>query len=202
MARFPRSEAKIAALAQLVARGLDRAPRDFPAPPVPADELQARLDEFNAATVAVVAAETLTRERHVAKDEALDRLVDGVKADLRYAEVMVRDQPEKLGQVGWGLPRTRVSIETPGEVRDIAIRAEGDTWVVLDWNPPVDGGEVASYTIQCRNHVGGSWEDIATSVDTEEVLRGQPRGVELEYRVTAMNKAGTGRPSAIVKAVL
>jgi hypothetical protein len=30
------------------------------------------------------------------------------------------------------VPRNRVSIEAPGEVRDIAIRAEGDTWVVLD----------------------------------------------------------------------
>jgi hypothetical protein len=48
----------------------------------------------------------------------------------------------------------------------------------------------------------GKWEDHATSTDRLELLRDQPRGVDLEFRVLAKNNAGTGGPSATVKAVL
>ena len=49
MSRFPRTEAEITALALLVVEGLTQAPDDFPAPPVPPSELQAKLDAYNAA---------------------------------------------------------------------------------------------------------------------------------------------------------
>ncbi len=64
------------------------------------------------------------------------------------------------------------------------------------------GGAVAAYTIQRRKRDGGEWEDVGTSVETKELLSDQPRGVELEYRVVAVNKAGAGRPSGTVTAVL
>lgn len=202
MASFPRTEPDIAALALLVTQGLTQASEDFPTPPVSPDELQAKLDAYNAARAATVVAETEFRQQHAVKDEALEELVDGVKANLRYAEVAARDRPEKLSQLGWGGRRSGSSLEAPGEVRDISIRAEGDTWVVFDWKAPVDGGAVAAYTIQRRNRDGGSWEDVGTSVDTEELLSNQPRGVELDYRVVAVNKSGAGQPSATVTVVL
>lgn len=43
---------------------------------------------------------------------------------------------------------------------------------------------------------------MATVLDTTHPLVDQPRGVELSYRVVAMNKGGTGPPSATVTAVL
>jgi hypothetical protein len=46
------------------------------------------------------------------------------------------------------------------------------------------------------------WEDVGTSVDTRELLSNQPRGVEFNYRVLVVNKAGTGQPSATVTVVL
>lgn len=49
VARFPQAEPDIAALAVLVTQGLGQMAEDFPAPPVPADELKARLDAYNAA---------------------------------------------------------------------------------------------------------------------------------------------------------
>ncbi len=82
------------------------------------------------------------------------------------------------------------------------IKVEGDTWVVFDWKPPVDGGAVAAYKIQRRKRDGGSWRDVGTSVDTAQLLSGQPRGIEFEYRLLAVNKAGTGQPSATVTVVL
>lgn len=199
--RFPDAEPEIAALAQLLVQGLAQATEDFPAPPVPVEELRARLDTFHATAAATVVAETAVREQHAAKDGALEDLVDDMKADLKYAEVAVRDQPEKLSQLGWGPRRSPVSLKEPGEVRDIRIVSEGDSWVILSWNPPVDGGQVGAYKIQ-RKRQGDAWEDIGTSVDITTLLTNQPRGVEFEYRVLAVNKKGTGQPSATVTVVL
>ena len=203
MPRFPRSEPEIAALAHVVTQGIAQASDDFPTPPVPPDELQAQLDAYNAARIAAIAAETAARGHHATKDEALDLLIDSVKATLKYAEVAVRSEPEKLSQLGWSERSRSSRLEAPGEVRDIGVRAEGDSWVVLDWKAPVDGGAIAVYRIQRRNGDGtGSWELVDTAVETELLLGKQPRGVQLEYRVIAVNRAGSGQPSGVVALVL
>jgi hypothetical protein len=82
------------------------------------------------------------------------------------------------------------ALKPPGEVRNIAIRDEGDTWVFLTREAPDQGGEVALYRIQ-RRTPRDKWEDGATPIDRLEPLRGQPRGVQLDFRVLAMNRAGT-----------
>jgi len=201
MSRFPQTEPEIAALALVVAQGLREAAEDFPAPPISADELQARLDRYNAATAATVAAQNGLRVQHAEKDEALEHVVDGLKADLRYAEVTVRDQPEKLTRLGWGPRRRSSTLQPPGEVRDITVVSEGDNWVILRWKQPVDGGTPTFYRIQ-RRLEGVPWEDAGTATDAEQLMSNQPRGVELYYRVIAVNKAGDGPPSATVTLVL
>src|SRR3972149_2099679 len=102
---------------------------------------------------------------------------------------MARRHPERLGQLGWGSRRPRTALKPPGEVRDIAIRDEGDTWLLLAWNAPVDGGAVGVYQVQ-RRKPGGSWEDVATSMDATELLRDQPRGGVLGDRGLALNREG------------
>lgn len=66
----------------------------------------------------------------------------------------------------------------------------------------MDGGVVGAYKIQRRNADGGIWKEIGSSVATEQMLSNQPRGIEMEYRVVAVNKAGAGQPSATVAVVL
>jgi hypothetical protein len=39
-------------------------------------------------------------------------------------------------------------------------------------------------------------------VNTEELIRDQERGVDLEYCVVGVNKAGVGNPSAVVEVTL
>jgi len=199
--RFPRTEAGIATLAGRVIDGLTNAAEDFPAPPVPVEELRGKLDAFQAADTATVAAKTAFRSQHAAKDEALEDLVDAVKADLRYAEIAVRDAPQKLRALGWRPPRDGTPLQLPGEVRDITIVSEGDTWAILRWKPPVDGGAPAFYCIQ-RRQESEPWNDAGTATGTEQLMSNQPRGVELHYRVIAVNKAGAGPPSATVTLVL
>ena len=201
MARFPRTEPEIAALALLVTEGLAQAPEDFPTPPVAPDQMQARLDAYNATLTATVAAQAALRELHAAKDDALEKLVDGLKASLKYAEIAVRDQPEKLTRLGWGERSRGSALEAPGEVRNITIAAEGDTWTVLRWKSPVDGGAVGFYKIR-RQLDDGPWEDADTSTNTEQLISDQPRGVEIRFHVIAANKAGEGKPSGTVTMVL
>ena len=200
--KYPDTEPEIAALALRVIEGLRELGAELPAPPVPADELEARLDRFNASKTRVVNASTTLRNEHAANDQDLEDLVDGTKAALKYADVIFRDQPQKLSQLGWGPRRDGSSLEAPGEVRDIRIASEGDTWVTLRWNPPVDGGAVGAYKIQRKTKDAGGWEDVGNSVDTVHTLSNQPRGNQMDYRVLAVNKAGIGQPSATVTVVL
>jgi len=202
MARFPESEAEILRLAKYIVEGLRTAESDLPSPPVPADELEARIDAVDAVATATVVAESTLREHHAVKDRELEALVDGMKANLKYAEVALRDNPGRLIQLGWAPRRAGNSVTVPGEVRDIRIVSEGENWVILDWRAPVDGGDVGAYTIQRRKRDGGTWEDIGTSVGTKQLVSNQPRGVEFEYRVIAVNKTGAGKPSATVTVVL
>jgi len=59
----------------------------------------------------------------------------------------------------------------------------------------IGGGDIA-------RGINNNWSDIATALETEITLKGQPRGVELEYRVVAVNKAGDSPPSNTETAVL
>jgi len=125
--QFPRTEAEIAKLGEIVVQGLEQATEDFPAPPVPPADLRIKLEAVHAATAAAVAAESAFREHHAVKDEALEDLADSLKANLKYAEFAVREHPEKLNQLGWGGRRDSQPLSPPGEVRDITVGAEGGT---------------------------------------------------------------------------
>jgi len=202
MARFPQTESEVAALAQLMVQGLEMADSDFPDPPVPPGELQEQLDSFNASAAAVAMLDKQFKEGHGLKDKHFATLTESLKVNLRYAELASRGKPQKLSQIGWGPRRNGNALQAPGEVRDIKIRTEGDTWLVLEWSTPADGGAPSAYTIQRRRRDGAAWEDIATAVDVAHLLNNQPRGVEMDFRVLAKNKAGTGQPSATVTVVL
>ncbi len=202
MARFPRTEPTITELASLMAAGLESASDAYPNPPVAAGALGALLDAFKEAVSAVTAAEAEVRKRRATKRQALTKLKRAMRADLRYAEFAARKAPEKLTQLGWGPRRSRRPLKHPGEVRNIRITGEGKTWIALAWMAPEDGGAPIAYAIERRKAERGSWKPVVTVMDTKHRLVDQPRGVELSYRVIAMNNAGRGAPSATVTAVL
>lgn len=79
--RFPRTEAELRALALRVAEGLLQHPDDFPNPPVPADQLKAKVEAFNAVDTATVATKNAYLEQNAAKDDVQEDLEDSVKAD-------------------------------------------------------------------------------------------------------------------------
>jgi hypothetical protein len=202
MARFPTREADVAALAGDIIHGFTEYAEDFPNPPLTPEDIRAALDDYLAAREATVAAEAASAEAFDAKDDAYENLTDALRDVLRYAEGAVREDEAKLKLIGWGPRKSGTSLQEPGQVRSLEMMRSGPGWIYLDWKPPVDGGPVATYRVESRKRDSGDWELAAMAMDHELVLSGQEEGVELEFHVMAVNKAGRGQPSNIVTAEL
>ena len=202
MARFPRTEAQIKALAQNVSTGLTANPADFPAPPVPALDLQALLDSLIALCDEQVAALAAAEQATLTKDAGLEELVTAMKANLRYAEDAVNYDDAKLTALGWGGRAAATALEPPGQPRTLEILQQGEGWICLDWKKPSDGGKVAAYKIERRERPTGDWMLVSMAIESEATLNNQERGKDWEYRVSATNKAGESVPSNTVAAVL
>jgi hypothetical protein len=202
MARFPKAEADIAALALAMVSGLTDNAAIYPAPPtVPAD-LTVLVNAYTAAKNAAIASISAAENATAAKDDALENLIDVMKSDIRYAENTVDYDDVKLKMIGWAGKKNPTPLAIPGQTRLLEAPRQGDGWVFLDWKAPVEGGTPSAYKITRRERPTGAWEDVATAVISEATLVEQPKGKELEYCIIAVNKAGDGEPSNTAMVVL
>ncbi|MBI4503635.1 MAG: fibronectin type III domain-containing protein [Gemmatimonadetes bacterium] len=186
----------------LAVEGLRKADDELSSPPISAAELEKRVERMKTAAFAIQQWKEQGAELHHDMKDARTAVADGLTRVIRYSEVVFRDEPIKLGILGWGPVREKTPIKPPNEVRDIRIKKEGDTWIELAWKAPKGGGKVATYTIQQRKEGAAPWDDVHTTMDKQGRVEGRPRGVQLEFRVVAINRAGTGSPSGVVTAVL
>ncbi len=200
--QFPKTEAKIIALAQKMISGFTSNP-NFPAPPVTPAQLQARLDAAVSSSAAQVSTQAAAKQATDAKQADFDSMIADMKTMLHYAEDTVQGDDSKLSEVGWGGRAEPHALEVPGQPRLLEVLEQGAGWLTLDWKKPADGGAAASYRIERRDlSEGGAWKLAGMAVDTEITLNNQTHGKEFEYRVIAVNKAGDGGPSNTVTAVL
>lgn len=202
MARFPKSEADILALAQVLGPGLSANAAIYPDPPVAPVDLVTTMAAYTTARNAAVAAQAAAELAIGAKDDALQALTDAMKDDIRYAENTVDFDDDQLKLIGWGGRAAKTSLQAPGQPRSLEAPKEGKGWIFLDWKEPVDGGAVAAYKIQRRLRPEGPWSDVGLAVESEITLTAQDRSKEWEYRIIAVNKAGESEPSNTVMAVL
>ncbi len=202
MARFPKAEADIVALAQAMESGLADNAAVYPAPPVVPLGLSALISAYTTAKNVAIAAQAAAEEATTSKDEALEDLADAMKSDIRYAENTVDYDDDKLKLLGWAGRKAATPLAAPGQARLLEAPRQGEGWVFLDWKAPIDGGAAAAYKVMRRERPAGPWEEVATAVITEATLVEQPRGKELEYRIIAVNKAGDGEPSNTAMVVL
>jgi hypothetical protein len=202
MARFPRTEAEVIALAQSMVSGLTDNAAVYPAPPVVPLDLTTLVNAYTTAKNAAIAATAAAEDATAGKDDALEDLADAMKSDIRYAENTVNYDDDKLKLIGWAGKKAPTPLAIPGQARLLEAPRQGDGWVFLDWKAPVDGGAPSAYKVTRRERPAGAWEDVATAVITEATLVEQPKGKELEYRIIAINKAGEGEPSNTEMAVL
>ena len=202
MARFPRTEAEVLALSQALITGLTDNPTVYPSPPIHMDQLELRQAAYTTARTAAIAAQAAAEQATVDKDAKLAELVDGMKTDIRYAENTVNFDDEKLKLIGWSGRKPRTPLSPPGQAGLLEARVQGEGWVRLTWKAPTEGGKPSAYRIVRRRRPEGPWSDVGTAVTTEADLTEQPRGIEFEYRIMAINKAGEGEPSNTVLVVL
>jgi hypothetical protein len=144
-----------------------------------------------------------------AKQERLDALMELMRNDLKLSEVDVADEPEKLTQIGWAPKQPPQPIAAPGQPTNLTPVAEGPGTLLLAWDRPVtgSGGAVRNYIIERRQQPAGggefgSWSIIGTALNNEINLLDQPRGIQLEYRVRAINTGGESAASNTVAVVL
>jgi len=202
MARFPLREAEVAVLAENMIAGLTENPTVYPTLPVAVADLTISKNEFLSAKSGVVAAKAAFEAALAVKDAALETLQERMKDDLRYAENTVHFDDAKLKLIGWGAKRISVSLAAPGQVQDLTVPMQGEGSMMLTWKAPIDGGKPTAYMVMRRLRTEGAWEDAATAVITEAMLTGQPRHIDLEYKVIAVNKAGEGKESNTAMVVL
>ena len=202
MARFPRTEAEIVALAQDIIGGLTANSATYPAPPTAPADLQALLDSFVTLSDDAVAARAVSEQATATKEAGLEEMTNAMQSVLRYAENTVEFDDDQLKLLGWGGRRARTPLELPGQPRTLEAPRQGDGWIFLDWKKPADGGQVAAYKIERREVPDGAWLEVKTAFESETTLTGQERGKQSEYRILAANKAGDSTPSNTVSAVL
>jgi len=202
MARFPDRDAEIKTLADKIIAGLAASAADFPAPPVPSADLHTLLSSFITLGDEQVAAKATAEQATAAKQSAREQLIAAMRADLRYAEDVVSRNDSKLTALGWGAKAAPTPLEAPGQSGRLEAHHQGEDWIGLKWTKPHDGGTVSAYRIERRERPSGDWMIVGMAVECEAALTGQQRGIDCEYRIIAINKAGEGPPSNTVAAVL
>ena len=149
-----------------------------------------------------MAARAAAESANADKDTAIEELSEAMKSDIRYAENTVNFDDDKLKLLGWAGKKTATPLAAPGQTCLLEAAKQGKGWLFLDWKAPADGGKPRVYKVQRRIRDSGDWKDVATAILTEATLVDQPKGIEIEYRVIAVNKAGVGQASNTVMAVL
>jgi len=168
--------------------------------------IRVRKTRFVNARNSALSAHAVSEQTTAEKDDALENLIEAMKANLHYAENTVNFDDDKLKLIGWAGKKAKTPLAVPGQTRLLEAPKQGAGWVFLDWKAPADGGKPKAYKVQ-RHVVGAEpvndrWEDVATAILSEITLVDQPEKTQLEYRVTAVNKSGEGSPSNTVMVVL
>ena len=202
MPRFPKKEAQIQPLAMSIVLGLWNNQPVYPNPPVDVFTLVGKMNLYINAKNSNLAAQAAAEQATGDKSEALEELIEAMKADIRYAENTVNYDDDKLKLIGWAGKKAPTALPAPGQSRLLEAPKQGAGWVFLDWKAPADGGKPKAYKVQRRNRPAGPWENIATAILSEITLVDQPEKTEIEYRVIAINKSGEGSASNTVMVVL
>ncbi len=206
MPEFPKNEADIAALAGDMIGGYLAQPALFPH--ADAGAVQAALSAFEARAYEKQEAHARAMLATRAKAAALQNLVQVMKKQLRQSEADAAAAPQSLDYIRWGPRAAPEATAAPGEPLGLQSVAEDATSVTLHWKSPAPrtGGRVRTYVIERREHAPGQpfsdWHQVGIALSAKATLTDQPRAIQLEYRVIAVNTGGASMPSNVAAVVL
>ena len=97
------------------------------------------------------------------------------------------------------------TVTTPGAPTGLTATADGQTAIDLRWTAPTEtgGAAISGYRIEFSTDGGANWgnaESDTGSTDTTYEHAGLTAGTTRHYRVSAINSAGAGTPSATASA--
>ena len=101
--------------------------------------------------------------------------------------------------------RATTEATVPGAPTDLTAEADGTSRIDLAWEPPgTDGGaDISGYRIEVSEDGGGTWHRLVPdtrSTRTTYVHTGLAPASTRHYRVSAINRIGTGRASGVASA--
>lgn len=205
MPTFPRKENDVLSLVNNMISGYTDHAADFPSCDVVG--LTAARDAYVSALNAQADAAAAAKIATETKNSALRELEKTAQTELKKSEADCADNPQDLEYIGWGPRQTPQPTDPPGQVRDLDITFQGRGLLTMDWKAPAsgEGGPVRSYVIERRDKNGENftaWAQVSVAVEKEAALADQPQGIQLEYRVKAINTNGSGVESNTVACVL
>ncbi len=205
MPNFPRREADVVALANAMVAGYKAYAADFPSADSVA--LTRVLGEYNKAKTTQISMMGLAQTATETKNLRLYALEEIMRNELEKSKADVDSDSKKLEYIGWDPKAEPPLLTPPGQPRVLDPVSHNASTLVLDWKAPAraSGGFVRNYIIERRYQpVSGSdlWIQVGIALETEVTLRDQPRGLQLEYQVKAVNAGGESAPSNTVAVVL
>ena len=208
MAVFPKTEANIYDLALQMMNGLTEHGDLYPSvTPEAQTALGTAFGDYNNARVGQAEAQAAAKNATIAKNEKQDGLEEQMRKILFLAEHDCISDPGNLDYIGWADRRAPTSLTKPGQPGELTPAYEGPGTLTLTWDKPAAGGAVSSYRIERSDQpqgggVPGAWTLITNSFEETITLGSEPRGIEMQYRVIAINPAGDSMPSNIATIVL
>jgi len=211
MPKFPQGMTERLFLARKIAAGIVDNPGDYPNPPFDA----ALLESLIAEVMADIANEQELKAQAYAAGEkrrgTFAALVKEMRRLLSLAQAEHRQEAAKLEAIGWN-KRAEPKSLPPGQARNLRVLHQGAGTVDLAWQAPevtAHTGKVGGYLVERQitdektreiTEEFGQWSFFSYKNKTR--LEHQPRGVEIEYRITASNLNGEGPPSNVEFVVL
>lgn len=214
MPRYPRVKADKDFLYQAILDGIAANPVEYPSGIGEMFETGVFQGLVTAKETSVTARQQEEAEFRIAVDgenDSYDSADDEGRRLLTLAEAQHAPNPGNLALIGWGPPDAPTTTP-PGQARDLEMAVQFAGGGLLDWKNPIpsamDGAvnhyraerEIRDIVTGAITEAFGVWQKTTTK--TEIILTDQPRGVEIVYRVIAVNPNGDSPPSNSVTVVV
>ena len=212
MAQYPRTQIETAALANSMVSGFTLCPEDFPhAEP---ERLEQVMAEYVSASNELNSMQSQAKQAASKKQKCFSALNEEIKRQLKLAQADCSDNPVKLGEIGWAERADARVTDPPGQPLVLKITSQGVAGerdnrrgvIGLEWTKPVRTKRcfIGYYAVERRQMEPqpGPWQYAGSAIDDKVILKAEPLGVRLEYRVKTVNRAGESYPSNIVAVIL
>ncbi len=204
MCQLPRTQPKSIALTEQMIFGFTEYPDTFPSADI--EKLQNMLESFNQAKKEFNDCLSLYKQAGEKQKQAFEDLKGVIANQVKTAQVDTADNPVKLGLIGFGARRKRTSVNLPAQPELLRAESLAAGVVKLQWQKILKPGcgPVRSFIIESRiiNGSIGNWLLAGMSFNCETVLKDQPTGVKLEYRIIAANHSGKSCASNTMAIIL